>query len=307
MGYSAEIIADSISERGDRLTTFEATFPRIVLAEFNTHRVFSRNSASSRAIPVEKQLQRILDDPYVPVYWGANKPGMQAAAELDSEEIEIAKANHLLNRDYAVLGAVAQIGGVDTLKDGTLRDRIAELQERLHYPGVPLKTPLHKQIANRGLEPYMWHTVIVTATDYANFFALRANEHAEPAFQPIAYAMKDLYQTHEPTLLGEGEWHLPLVQPDERGLAIEALKKISSGRCARSSYLMHNTGKRDIGKDIGLHDSLLGNGHMSPFEHVARPMTDAEYAASPYQGNFRGWHQYRKDIPHEADFSLVNQ
>src|SRR3954452_24195130 len=82
MGFEAKVLADSVSPAGQRLTTLEATFPRFVLAEFNTHRVFSRNSASSRAIPVAKQLRRVLDDPYVPIEFGSNKPGMQAGPAL---------------------------------------------------------------------------------------------------------------------------------------------------------------------------------------------------------------------------------
>lgn len=315
MAYQAEILADSISEHGDRLTTFEVTFPRLILAEFNTPRMFSRNSASSRAIPVEKQLIRVLDEPFIPAYWGVNQPGMQAGAELGPEEQEIATGDWLLSRDYAVLGAVALIGGTEKLKDETLRERIDAIQERLHYPGKALKTPLHKQIANRELEPYMWHTDIITATELSNFFALRANPQAEPAFQPIAYMMKDLYETHEPTLLHEGEWHLPLVHVDERHLSLDTLKKVSTGRCARVSYLTHDTGVRDVAKDVGLHDDLRHNGHMSPFEHPARPMTAEEREKYmvwvndelrlPFLGNFRGWVQYRKEIPHEHDFALL--
>jgi Thymidylate synthase complementing protein len=316
MAYNAEIIADSVSEAGDRLTTFEITFPRIVLSEFNTHRMFSRNSASSRAIPVEKQLLRVLDDPFVPVQWGVNQPGMQAGAELTAGEAEVSLNNHLLMRDYAVLGAVAQIGGVDELKDSGLRERIAELQDRLQAPFEPLPRPLHKQIANRALEPYMWHTVVATGTDWSNYFALRANEQAQPEIQKIAYMMRDLYESHEPTLLRGGEWHLPFVQADERQLAVESMKKISAARCARVSYLTHDTGIRDIGKDLALHDSLLGSGHMSPFEHPARPMTNeerqmymvpiGENLELPYCGNFQGWIQYRKEIPNEHDYRLAS-
>lgn len=307
MAYNAEILADSISEQEARLTTFEVTMPRMVLAEFNTHRMFSRNSASSRAIPVEKQLTRVLDDPFIPVYWGANQAGMQAEAELEPEEAVVAEANWLRSRDHAVLGAVALVGGVGQLKNVALQQRVAGLQEQYGDWHRPLTTPVHKQIASRLLEPFMWHTVLVTASDWSNYFALRANPKAQPEIQKAAYAMKDLYESHEPTLLHQGEWHLPLVQPDERNLPVDILKKVATGRCARVSYLTHDTGKRDIEKDIELHDRLLGGGHMSPFEHVARPMTANEQAANPFNGNFRGWHQYRKDIPNEDDFSKVTE
>ncbi len=305
MAYGAEVITDSITERDERLTTFEVTLPRIVLAEFNTHRMFSRNSASSRAIPVEKQLLRVLDDPFIPAYWGVNQSGMQAAAELSEDEAPQAVEAWLQSRDYAVLGAVALIGGLDQLKDADLQERIKSMKEDLGYQGDALKTPLHKQIANRLLEPFMWHTIIVTATDWSNFFALRANPQAQPEIQKAAYMMKAAYAEHEPSLLRDREWHLPLIQPDEYdNIELDELKKISVGRCARVSYLTHD-GVRDPEKDIQLHDSLMKSGHMSPFEHVARPMTDEEFANSHYSGNFRGWHQYRKDIPREDDYSLM--
>ncbi|HSH18452.1 MAG TPA: FAD-dependent thymidylate synthase [Candidatus Saccharimonadales bacterium] len=317
MAYNAEIIADSVSEAGDRLTTFEVTFPRMVLAEFNTHRMLSRNSASSRAIPVEKQLLRVLDDPFVPVHWGVNQPGMQADMALTADEAVKAEEKWLLSRDYAVLGAVALIGGVERLQDESLKDRIGVVAGRLNYAAEPLPTPVHKQIANRLLEPFMWHTVIVTATDWSNYFALRANPQAQPEIQRIAYMMRDVYESNAPALLGPDQWHLPLVQPDERDLPIDALKKIATARCARVSYLTHDTGQRDAAKDIALHNALLGGGHMSPFEHLARPMTAEERqkymvpigedSERPYCGNFQGWIQYRKEVPNEHDYGLVGQ
>ncbi len=305
MAYKAEILADSINRRAERLTTFEVTFPRMVLAEFNTHRMFSRNSASSRAIPVERQLRRVLDDPFVPVSWGVNQSGMQASAELSSEEAAAARTEWLRSRDWAVLGAVALIGGSRQLKDSALRQRIEQLKETAGYRGNDLTRSLHKQIANRLLEPFMWHTVIVTATDWSNYFALRANSQAQPEIQKIAYLMRDLYQTSQQQLLDQDDWHLPLIQDDEKDQTVENLKKMSVGRCARVSYLTHDTNSRDPEKDIRLHDSLLSSGHMSPFEHVARPMSDAETSQSAYGGNFRGWHQYRKDIANESDYSKV--
>ena len=110
MPFDAKVLADSRSPAGYRLTTLEATFPRFVLAEFNTHRVFSRNSASSRAIPIAKQLRRVLEDPYVPIEFGSNQPGMQAGAALDGEKREAAEREWLRARDDAVrrvLGLVA--------------------------------------------------------------------------------------------------------------------------------------------------------------------------------------------------------
>lgn len=162
----------------------------------------------------------------------------------------------------------------------------------------------HKQIVNRILEPWMWITVLVSSTEYNNFFNLRCHKDAQPEIAKIAYIMLEEYNKSEPTILFSGDWHLPLM-PDlneftkEGSLTIDNLKKISVGRCARVSYLTHD-GKRDPQADIDLHDNRLLHpsnpddpDHMSPFEHVAM--------ASPGEksGNFTGWHQYRKDFPNE--------
>lgn len=282
MGYAASILLDSISPEGVRLTTFEITFPRIVLAEFNTHKVFSRNSASSRAIPVERMIQRVLDDPFVPEYWGKNQKGMQAEQELDKEAQEQAKVEWLQARDVAV----------------------AQVQKLLDL-GV------HKQLTNRLLEPWLWHTVIVTATEYANFFALRCHPNAQPEIRKIALMMKELYDTSKPQPLDYGEWHLPLM-PDIDSMVdidIEARKKISVGRCARVSYLTHR-GVRDFSADIALCERLIADGHMSPLEHVARPVelpsdrgvSRIDAHGQVWCGNFRGWFMMRKEIPNEDNF-----
>lgn len=290
MAYVAKLVADSISEAGDRLTTMEVTFPRLVLAEFNTHRMFSRNSASSRAIPVAKQLKRIMEDPFIPVHFGANQPGMQADAELTGKARIAAEREWLTARDSAVIHV-----------------------EQL------IRRGLHKQVANRLLEPFMWHTVIVTATEWSNFFALRAHKDAQPEIRVIAEMMKDLYDISDPRLLKRSEWHLPLIQPEEYDGTFEFSKearKISAARCARVSYLTHD-GRRDLEADLRLYERLVGGGHMSPLEHVAapafwandRPMWDEEadsQYSSTFIGNFRGWMQFRKFIPNEHDYSLVS-
>lgn len=286
MAYSAAILLDSVSEANVRLTTMEVTFPRMVLAEFNTHRTFSRNSASSRAIPFAKQLERITKDPVIPVHWGKNQPGMQAHEELSPELRETARQDWLVARDFATLQA-----------------------QELHRSGV------HKQVVNRLLEPFMWQTVIVTATEWSNFFALRANPDAQPEIRTIAEMMQELYWSNQPKHLGLGQWHLPLIQPDELEWAlanIELACKVSAARCARVSYLTHD-GRRDIEADVVLYDRLVSGGHMSPLEHVATPCPHAccDRNAVPvlgqeqWHGNFRGWKQLRKFVPHEHDFSLM--
>jgi thymidylate synthase ThyX len=298
MAFEANVLADSRSPAGHRLTTLEATFPRFVLAEFNTHRVFSRNSASSRAIPIAKQLRRVLDDPYVPIEFGSNQPGMQAGAPLEGTKREAAEAEWLRGRDDAVrrvLGLVAQPEEVAASAElPQLLDRVEDATRRREVPAEWLN--VHKQVANRLLEPFMWHTVIVTATEWENFFNLRCHPDAQPEIRLVAERMRDAMATSEPAELDQDEWHLPLIRPEDReGTSLEDLIKVSVGRCARVSYLTHD-GRRDLAADVELHDRLIESGHMSPLEHPARPSRDREWS-----GNFKGWHPYRKDVPAEEN------
>jgi hypothetical protein len=166
---------------------------------------------------------------------------------------------------------------------------------------------VHKQQANRLLEPFSWHTVVITGTDWRNFFALRTPPDAQPEFQRVARLMLAAYRESVPQQLTDEQWHLPFVRPDERatyGNDEQYWRKVSAGRCARVSYLTHD-GRRDPDKDIDLHDMLRASGHMSPFEHVVRPMTQEELAAGGRSGNFGGWVQYRKQLDNEWDYSTL--
>jgi len=261
MAYSARVLLDSHSPAGIRLTTLEVTFPRFVLAEWNTHRVLSRNSASSRAVPTSKLLEKVESDPVLPLEWGRNKAGMSADDVLEPADEERAKEVWLSARDAAVEHA----------------RRLMELK-------------VHKQELNRILEPFLWHTVIVTSTEWENFFALRSAPTAQPEIREAALRMRAALDTSTPRPVAAGEWHLPLLQDDERSLDIEAQKKISAARCARVSYLTH-AGTREIEKDLELHDRLKHDRHLSPFEHVATPAADIAFHA-----NFRGWIQMRREI-----------
>ncbi|HEY5427113.1 MAG TPA: FAD-dependent thymidylate synthase [Candidatus Tumulicola sp.] len=261
MAYSARVLLDSVSPAGVRLTTLEVTFPRFVLSEFNTHRVLSRNSASSRAVPTSKLLERVENDPVLPLEWGRNKAGMSATDTLSPQEEDEAKRIWLSARDAAVTHA----------------RRMLELK-------------VHKQELNRVLEPFLWHTVIVTATEWENFFALRCSPSAQPEIRAAAVRMREAMQAGSPHEVAFDAWHLPLVQDDERRLDVETRKKISAARCARVSYLTHD-GKREIEKDLDLYDRLKADRHLSPFEHVATPATDTQFHA-----NFRGWVQMRREI-----------
>ena len=259
---SARVVADSLSPDGVRLTTLEVTLHRFVLAELNTHRVFSRNSASSRAIPVHKQVARVAQDPALPVEFGANQRGMQAAAPLEGADAEQALAHWLAARDAAV-----------------------EAAEALGELGV------HKQVTNRLLEPFMWHTVIVSSTDWDGFWEQRCSPLAQPEIRVAAEAMRAVYDASEPAEVGLGGWHLPYVDPEhDADLDDEQRTQVSAARCARVSYLTHD-GVRDVARDLELYDRLVTARppHWSPLEHVATPA--AAGAAVP--GNFRGWQQLR--------------
>jgi len=309
MGFNAAILADSVSTSGYRLVTMEATFPRLVLAEFNTHRVFSRNSASSRAIPVAKQLERVIKDPFVPAEFGANRPGMQAGERLSGDRHELAQEQWLLARDEAVLRALALIGGPEVLELAESSGPLAatELVGTLaKNHEIPETWPnVHKQITNRLLEPFMWHTVIVTATEWDNFWNLRTHPDAQPEIRRLARLMKAQWLASTPSTIDADGWHMPLVDDDEKealGHDGDFLRKVCVGRCARVSYLTHS-GLRDHLADVQLHDRLIDGGHMSPFEHVARPIPSdvLRTSATDWSGNFRGWIAYRKDIPQEAN------
>lgn len=267
--YKAKMILDSISNNGIRLSTMEVTMPRIILAEFNTHRMFSRNSASSRAIPTRKMIERVENDPFIPVMRYAQK-GMQPSSE---EVSDYHRINMLEFWEYS------------------LNTSINTAKALCNYDCA-------KEIVNRLLEPFMWHTVIVTATDWDNFFALRLHENAQLEIRETAKVMLECMQSSSPV---KRDLHLPFVLGySDEILDLDfdrtTLSKISSARCARVSYLTHD-GVCDYEKDLELADRLLKSGHMSPFEHVARQSWD-----NSYSGNFRGWIQFRKTINGESIF-----
>ena len=297
MAFDAKVLADSLSPASHRLTTLEATFPRFVLAEFNTHRVFSRNSASSRAIPIAKQLRRVLESPYVPIEFGSNQPGMQAGPPLEGAEREAAEREWLRARDDAVRRVLGLVASPEEVADADLLEALERVERATRERSRPdTWLNVHKQVANRLLEPFMWHTVIVTATEWENFWNLRCHPDAQPEIRLVAERMRGAVEASEPREVGPDEWHLPLIRPEDReGASTEDLVKISVGRCARVSYLTHD-GRRDLQADLDLHDRLIESGHMSPLEHPARPLPDDEWS-----GNFRGWRSYRKEIAGEEN------
>ena len=335
--YSAEIVADSISEAGHRLISVEVTMARFVLAELNTHRQFSRNSASSRAIPLLKQLNRILDKPYIPRQWGENIAGMSSNEVLPAEEAATADRIWQQALGYAALCASNLIGGLDNLKDADCQQAIeAAVGKNFDYSQVEVlkNSKVHKQFVNRLLEPFMHHTVLITATEWANFFGLRIDSHAQPEIRRAAELIKEAIDNSQPQSLVEGQWHLPYIDPALKETYAdrpEILKKVAVARSARLSYLNQQKHQESLAQgqslekiveqDIQLFENLVNNGHMSPLEHAATPFTEADWQnirrlqadlskghylikEIEFHANFRGWHQYRKSIPLEYNFSL---
>jgi thymidylate synthase ThyX len=278
--FEAKVIEDSVSPDGVRLVTMQLRYPRFVHAEFMTHRVFSRNASSSRAIPVAKMIEQVRTKPAKPVHWGKNQPGMQARAELEGIYLENTQA----------LWEAAASHAAD----------IATVMER---------QGAHKQVVNRILEPFQWISVIVTATEWDNFFELRDHPDADPNIALLARMMKSemdlstpvrrgVYNAKGPTAF---DWHLPYVTLDERTIYMlrpRYLAKLSAARCARVSYLTHEGKVPDPSKDVELYDKLVGSRplHASPVEHQAYPAIGANVRS----GNFRGWVQHRKLVEAEV-------
>jgi len=266
-GYAARVILDSISPAGVRLTTAELKIGKNLLAELNTHRAFSKNAASSRAIPTRKMISAAIHDPAVPVEWGRNQPGMQASEQLSPARIFLSKTIWHAARFAAIA--------------------FAWILWRLNG---------HKQTVNRLIEPFVFATVLVTGTAdaWGNFFFLRCAQDAQPELRHVAILMLHEYLRSTPRQLAIGEWHTPLILPDEEAeMDMPTRLRVSTGRCARLSYNTHH-GKRDPAADLNLFERLTGGsdgaGHWSPTEHQATPLDD------PYErsGNFRGWKQHRQ-------------
>ncbi len=301
----AEIIADSINPKDCRITSWVLEYPRFVHAELMTHRVFSKNAASSRAIPIEKMIQQVIDNPAMPVWWGKNQSGMQAKEELDNSELKsrldrVDKFS-IHHRMYTDLEYAKKIW----LES---RDKAIEQVRKLSQLG------LHKQIANRILEPWFNIRVILTGTDFENWFALRAHPDAQPEIRVLAEQMLELYNASEPNSLNVGEWHIPfgdkidndrvfqLINFENVGSEdvipklIEKYKlKIATARCARVSYFNFE-GKDDYSKDVETCEKLFGSipRHLSPAEHPAQCMDDESY-----YGNLKGFKPYRKFFSEE--------
>lgn len=291
----AKIIQDSISNAGKRITTFELEYPRFIHSEFMTHRQFSRNAASSRAIPVEKMHEYIHEHPATPIYWGKNQPGMQAKTELTGSDKTVAKYVWATAKNQAILHA-------------------KEL----------LDIGVHKQIANRITEPFQTMKTVCTATEFTNWFWLRNHEDAQPEIKELAVLMQEALDCNEPFVLFPGEWHVPYINrarlplsgkvayTDNNGnqLTEDDAKVISASCCAQVSYRKSDD---TIQKAKVIFDRLINSEpvHASPIEHQATPMaqtsassglmwwntpgyTHCKANGNLCSGNFEGWVQYRQ-------------
>lgn len=265
MTINAQIVADSTCENGQRIVTFVLEYPRWIHAEFMTHRVFSRNAASSRAIPIDKMIQKVIDDPAMPVHWGKNQKGMQAEEQITPDQIHYAQLAWLKARDRAV-----------------------ESAKHLQSLG------LHKQIVNRTIENFMNIKVVCTATDYDNFFLLRHHEDAQPEIRKLAECMKEAMHSSVSKFIQAGSWHLPFVTEEElNDSSANSIQKNfirSAARCARVSYDKVDGGLSDLENDVRIFKQLVCSHpkHSSPLEHQATP---SSYVKNYY--NLVGWTNLR--------------
>lgn len=292
-GITARIIADSVSPDGIRLTTWELEYPRMVHAELMTHRVFSRNAASSRAIPVKKLRQRTLDEIMTPVHWGANMSGMQAKQELTGWRLKLAKL-------------IWKTAGLTAVGYSYLLDKVG----------------LHKQLANRGMETYHNIKVVVTSTEWENWYWLRDHQDAQPEIHVLAGLMRECHTESTPDKLAVGDYHLPYIDKGGDGeyysdgalVTLEQAIQISCSCCAQVSYRLLN---QTVGKAISIYQRLIMSTpiHASPFEHVASVPVDnltfnnhkfpeswqdgfthVDKNGQFWSNNFRGWIQLRSTL-----------
>lgn len=298
---TTRIVADSISPDGTRMTTMEIEYPRFILAELNTHRMLSKNSASSRAIPVTAMHDHIRANTAGPVYWGKNQAGMKAREELQGSDKTMAMYLWAKARDCAI-----------------------DFARQLNDLGS------HKQVTNRVTEPWMIMKTVISGTEWANFFWLRDHPDAQPEIAELAHKMHLSYQNSTPQLLYPGEWHVPyvntyrsiingeLLYSDGKGddLSAEEARIVSASCCAQVSYRKNDD---TLAKAQKIYQQLIESepAHASPVEHQATPMDlDSIYETEPetwepgithlsangdlWSGNLRGWIQFRKLIPNEA-------
>lgn len=296
MTIHAKIIAHSRPAFGNipDLITFQLRYPRLVHSEVMTHRVFSRNASSSRAIPVKRLIEDVLSDTAMPIHWGRNQKGMQAFEE---------------NSDLIYHEAVSPFDVLEARFEGVTAEQ-AWRKARDNAVAVARAfagAEYHKQIVNRLLEPFSHINVVVTASNYDNFLHLRRHPDAQPEIKALADRMWEALQDSTPEVLEQGEWHTPYApkgskritaEGEETLLTLDQRIKCSVSRCARVSYLTHDGRIPALEEDLELYDRLLGSQplHASPAEHQAQFMINS----NGLNGNFApGYIQYRKTLPGE--------
>lgn len=259
-GISATIIADSINPAGHRLTTMELEYHRFIHSEFMTHRMFSRNAASSRAIPIQTTIDTVRLKPAIPISFGRNKPGMQAKEELVGEELEAAQR-------------VWYTAAMDACNRA----------QQLVFMNV------HKQVGNRILEPFVMMKSVVSFTESDNFFELRNHKDADPHIHELARCMKAAMDYSVPVQKQAGEWHLPYVEDET--MKLEDALAISASCCAQVSYRKLDT---SLEKAHKIFKQLIESKpvHASPVEHQAMVPREERNWNSTCR-NFVGWSQYR--------------
>lgn len=280
----AKVLADSINSSGDRLTTFEIQLPKVFLAEFNTHRMLSKNFSSSRAIPNGRTVEI---ESFEPTYYGKNQAGMEASHE-EISDVATAKS--------------VWASAVESSK---------ETSRKLTELG------LHKQWANRMNDWHIMAKGIVSGTEWANFLWLRNHSAAQPEFAELAKLIQEAFDSSKPQFLSPGQYHLPYVKSElqgqfgqtfENSMTLEDAKKVSASACAQVSYRRLD---ESLEKALDIYNKLIGSErkHMSPFEHLGTPMTTPTPFA-PYErgvthkdvnnkmwsANFQGWIQYRQTL-----------
>jgi thymidylate synthase ThyX len=262
-GMQVKIVAHSVAEHGGEIVTFQLRYPRFIHAELMTHRVFSRNASSSRAIPVNKFLEQIRAYPATFVEWGKNEPGMQAKSFLEGQEL-----------------------------DEVQRLWILSAKNACHIAEMMCERGAHKQIVNRVTEPYQFMNTIVTATEWDNWFNLRDHPDAQPEIRYLARMMKTALKNSVATQLARDEWHLPYITDYEKGiLSVEQQIECSVARCARVSFLNHDGSEPVVEKDLKLYARLVGSRplHASPAEHQAKGLMNLD----EWSKNFKGFLQFR--------------
>lgn len=283
MNFSVKIIKDSVNSNNNRLTTFELQYPRFIHAELGTHRLLSRNSSSSRAIPTDKFIEYLTAHP---IYFGINKAGMSA-----EEELSVEQSNEFIKDWFELRDVCVKV--VQGWKD---------------------KYNVHKQIINRVLEPWFIMKTIVTATNFDNFFWLRSHKDAQPEIKVLSDMMLEEYSKSSPTLVLDREWHMPYIDEEidfNDFNSVQDAIKISISCCAQVSYRNNDM---TLDKASRIFEKLLINEpiHASPAEHIATPLGHYEIQAREelatrfndpgieYCGNLKGWRQYRKTLKNES-------